>query len=56
MLYNDLDAKAAAYAECEKRNRHKSKHIIHMTWKPLWAAGKGWHPAFRRVSGDILGM
>jgi hypothetical protein len=47
-------AREAVEVECLKRNKHKSKFLTHMTWKPLWNPSKGWHPALRRWRSDEI--
>lgn len=47
--FTDQEAKTKCQAECDKRNKHKSKFQADKCWKPLWDAQKGWHPEFRHA-------
>lgn len=45
--FTDPEAKAACQAECDKRNKHKSKFLAEKAWKPLYTPGIGWKPELK---------
>jgi hypothetical protein len=45
-MFQDIEAKAFAMAECDKRNAVISR-FHPMRWKPLFSHGRGWFPALR---------
>lgn len=45
-MFQDMEAKALAEIECDKRNRHISR-FHPCRWRALFSHGKGWHPELR---------